>query len=90
MYENRKFMIIPTSEIFSIDFSEVFEEEESLRYSLDKTKTFIKWEGDIPRCLISNLHVDKEILTYSKILTIIQGKEWSELTEKEKDEMFET
>ena len=83
-------MIIPTSEIFSIDFSEVFEEEESLRYSLDKTKTFVKWEGDIPRCLISNLHMDKEILTYSKILRILRGKEWVELTEEEKDEMFAT
>ncbi len=82
-------MIIPTSEIFSIDFSEVFEEEDSLRYSLDKSKTIIKWEGDLPDCLISNLHLNKQVLTYSEITSIIAGDEWSELTEVAKKEWFE-
>lgn len=57
MYENRRWLIIPTSIIESIDFSEVMESSpNSLRLSLDGTKTFVKY--DITELL------EDEIYTY--------------------------
>ena len=45
MYENRQYLIIPVSEISKIDFALVHETSaETLRKSVDGTKTFIKWD----------------------------------------------
>jgi hypothetical protein len=45
MFENRRWLIIPTSLTSSIDFSEVLEESTgSLRLSVDKSKTFVKYD----------------------------------------------
>ena len=45
MYENRRYIIINTSETGSINFEEVQQSSaESLRLSIDKTKTFVKYE----------------------------------------------
>jgi len=45
MFENRRWLIIPTNIVESINFDEVIEYgPESLRYSLDGTKTFVKYE----------------------------------------------
>jgi hypothetical protein len=44
-YENRRYLIIPTSITGSIDFSQVGETSaETLRLSVDGTKTFVKYE----------------------------------------------
>lgn len=43
-YENRKYLIIPTSITSSIDFNQVYETSaETLRLSVDETKTFVKY-----------------------------------------------
>jgi len=45
MYENRRYIIINTSETGSINFEEVQQSSvESLRLSIDKTKTFVKYK----------------------------------------------
>jgi hypothetical protein len=45
MYENRNYLIIPVSEISKIDFSSVNETSaDTLRKSVDGTKTFVKWD----------------------------------------------
>jgi uncharacterized phage protein gp47/JayE len=45
MFENRRWLIIPTSLTSSINFSEVLENSPySLRLSIDKSKTFIKYD----------------------------------------------
>lgn len=45
MYENRKFLIIPVSEIAKINFNQICETSaETLRLSVDGSKTFIKWD----------------------------------------------
>ena len=52
----RKYIIFDVSEINKINFNEVLENSQStLRYSLDGTKTFIKWE-DIEPSFLSNLY----------------------------------
>ena len=45
MYENRNYLIIPVSELSKVDFSLVGEtSEETVRRSVDGTKTFVKWD----------------------------------------------
>ncbi len=45
MYESRQFAIFSTSEIDKIDFGAVCETSpETLRRSVDGTKTFVKWD----------------------------------------------
>jgi hypothetical protein len=45
MYESRNFAIFSTTEIDKIDFSSVCESSaETLRKSVDGTKTFVKWD----------------------------------------------
>lgn len=44
-FPNRRWVIIPATEVNNIDFSQVLESgPESLRYSVDGTKTFVKYE----------------------------------------------
>lgn len=48
MFENRRWLIIPTSITGSIDFDTVYESNpESLRLSLDGTKTFVKYDIEV-------------------------------------------
>lgn len=43
-YDNRRYLIIPTSITSSIDFNEVFETSiDTLRLSVDETETFVKY-----------------------------------------------
>tara|TARA_Y100000034_G_scaffold116876_1_gene155745 strand:- start:614 stop:1057 length:444 start_codon:yes stop_codon:yes gene_type:complete len=45
VFENRKYVIFEVSEIDAIDFSQVLETSaETLRKSVDETKTFVKYE----------------------------------------------
>lgn len=45
MFENRRWLVIPTSLTGSIDFHEVLEtSSESLRISIDGSKTFVKYD----------------------------------------------
>lgn len=44
-YENRRYLIIPTSITGSVDFNQVHETSaETLRLSVDESKTFVKYE----------------------------------------------
>lgn len=75
--ENRKFMIFNVSELTNIDFSQVLETSiETIRKSVDETKTFVKWEGDIPSC-VDNLTTKEGPYTYEEILTILSTPEWN-------------
>ena len=72
-YENRKYVIIESSEVGSVDFSEVMEtSENTLRYSVDETKTLVKFIGDTPSFLDG-----KTQYTHSEILNILSGSEWN-------------
>ena len=46
-YNNREFMIFNVSELPNINFEEVLETSiDTVRKSVDETKTFVKWEGE--------------------------------------------
>ena len=71
-YENRKYVIINASEVGSVDFSQVNETSaNTLRYSNDDSKTFVKFDGDTPSFLDS-----KTSYTHSQILTVLAGEDW--------------
>lgn len=45
LFENRRWLVIPSSITGSINFSQTIEKsEDSLRYSIDKSKTFVKYD----------------------------------------------
>lgn len=45
MYDNRRYLVIPSSIVDDINFSQVHEtSKDTLRYSIDGTKTFIKYD----------------------------------------------
>jgi hypothetical protein len=44
-FPNRRWLVIPSSEVDNIDFGQVLEAApDSLRYSIDGTQTFVKYE----------------------------------------------
>ena len=73
-YENRKYVIINASEVSSVDFSQVNETSAStLRYSVDNSKTFVKFDGNTPSFLSG-----KTQYSHSEILTVLAGEDWTE------------
>lgn len=70
----RNYVIIDSSEVSSVDFNQVFETSaDTLRYNLAGTQTFVKFEGDIPSFLEG-----KTANTYSEMLTILSGSDWTD------------
>ena len=69
----RTYVIIDASEVSSVDFDQVAETSaDTLRYSLDGSKTFVKYEGTQPSFLSG-----KTEYTHSEILNILSGPEWT-------------
>jgi hypothetical protein len=76
----RKFVIFNVSELNKINFNEVLEDSPStLRYSLDGTKTFIKWENTEPSFLI-NLLTKSKTYTLEEISEILLTPEWFDVS----------
>ena len=77
-HNNRKYIIFDETELNQIDFSQVIETSiDTVRKSIDGTKTLIEWDGnDIPKCL-TNLTTAQGPYTYDEISVILQTKEWS-------------
>lgn len=79
-FENRKFMIFNVSEINIINFSEVLQtSENTLRKSVDGTKTFVKWDGDSIPTSVNSLTTKEGPYTYSEILNIMSTPEWYQI-----------
>ena len=71
---NRKYVIINTSETGSINFSQVNETStDTLRFNLSGSQTFVKFDGDTPSFLSG-----KTSYTHNGILSILRGPEWEE------------
>jgi len=52
---SRNYLIIQSSELDKVDFSQVLETSAStVRKSIDTTKTFIRWDGDTTPAWVSN------------------------------------
>jgi hypothetical protein len=76
-YENREFMIFNASELDQIDFTQVLETSlDTVRKSVDETKTFVKWEGTMPEC-VTNLTTKEGPYTYDEIVQILLEPKWT-------------
>ena len=77
-YPDRRFVIFNVTELNQIDFNQVFETSiDTVRKSVDETKTFVKWDGTMPTC-VSNLTTKQGPYTYDEILMILSTSEWTE------------
>jgi hypothetical protein len=77
MYENRKFVIFSTSELELVDFSQVLEtSSETIRKTVDGTKTFVKYDGDMPSS-IQSLTTKVGEYNHTEMLNILQGQDWT-------------
>ena len=77
-YESREFMIFSVTELSQIDFTQVCEtSEETVRKSVDGTKTFVKWDGVTPEC-VASLTTKEGPYTYEEILVILATPEWTD------------
>jgi hypothetical protein len=71
---SRKYVIINSPDVSSVDFSKVAETSaDTLRYSLDGSKTFVKFNGDTPSFLIGEPQYDQE-----EMLSILDGVDWTD------------
>ena len=78
IYENRNFMIFNVSELPNIDFTQVLEtSQDTVRKSIDQTKTFVKWDGEIIPTSVDSLTTKEGPYTYTEILVILSQPEWS-------------
>jgi hypothetical protein len=78
-YETREFMIFNVSELNQIDFTQVHEtSQDTVRKSVDETKTFVKWDGEIPSS-VASLTTKEGPYTYEEMLNILATEEWTDL-----------
>ena len=67
------YVIYEISEIDKVDFSKVSEtSKDTLRLSIDETKTVLKFEGDTPDFLVG-----LQQYNHSEILVIMATPEWT-------------
>lgn len=78
-YTNRQFMIFNVSELNQINFTEVLEtSSETLRRSVNGTKTFVKWdEVNVPTS-VDALTTKEGPYTYEEILSILSTTAWTD------------
>ena len=76
-FDHRNFMIFNVSELGSVNFNEVLEtSQDTIRKSVDETKTFVKWEGETTPTSVDSLTTKEGPYTYNEILTILSTSEW--------------
>ena len=75
---SRNYLIIQASDVSSVDFAAVCETSaETMRYSVDNTKTFIKWDGDQP-AFVAGLSNTEGPYTNAEIRTILATDAWTD------------
>ena len=73
---SRSYLIIKTAELGTVDFSQVLEtSSDTVRRSVDDTKTFIKWEGDQP-AFVASLTGTEGPYTNAELRAILDTDVW--------------
>jgi hypothetical protein len=71
-------MIFNVSELNQIDFNQVLETSlDTVRKSVDETKTFVKWDGEIIPSSVDSLTTKEGPYTYEEMLLILSTQEWN-------------
>jgi len=72
-FDHRHYVIISSSDVPNIDFTQVMETSaETLRFSLDDTLTFVKYDGDMPSSVTACSSKSQEY-SHSEILAILNA-----------------
>ena len=70
---DRTYVIIEADDVSAVDFSEVLESsEETLRWSVDESQTFVKFVGDAPSFLDG-----KTQYNHDEIRAILATSDWT-------------
>jgi len=84
-FDHRHWVIISASDVPNIDFIQVMETSaETMRYSVDGTLTFVKYEGDMPSSVTACSSKSQEY-SHSEILAILNNEDqvwWIPLPEE--------
>ena len=76
IFDHRHYVIIPYSEVNVVDFDQVIETSIStVRQSVDGTKTFVKYEGDMPSS-VTSVEGRSQEYSHEEILEILTTAEW--------------
>ena len=71
-------MIFNVSELNQIDFTQILETSiDTIRKSVDETKTFVKWDGEAIPSSVEVLTTKEGPYTYNEILDILATPEWT-------------
>ena len=71
-FPNRRWLVIPATEVENVNFSQVLESSaDSLRYSVDGSQTFVKYEVRIVEETYTETHIDPE--TNEEVTTTVQA-----------------
>jgi hypothetical protein len=74
-----KYLIFNISEIDKVNFDEVREtSKDTLRISIDGTKTFVKWDEDEAPSFVSTLTTVEGTYTHEQILEILNTDLWTD------------
>jgi hypothetical protein len=77
-YPDRRFVIFNVTELNKINFNQVFETDiNTVRKSIDETKTFVKYDMPMPSSVASLTSKSQEY-TYDEILDILATPEWTD------------
>lgn len=84
MYENRQYIIFNVNELPLVDFTQVLESsQETVRRSVDGTKTFVKFEnGNNQPNFVNQLTTKQGPYTHEEILGILATTEWTQPIEE--------
>ena len=71
-FPNRRWLVIPASEVANVDFSQVLESSaDSLRYNVAETETFVKYEVRVVEETYTETHIDPE--TNEEVTTTVEA-----------------
>ena len=71
-FPNRRWLVIPAAEVANVDFNQVLESSpDSLRYSIDQSKTFIKYDVTVIEETYTQTFTDPE--TMEEITTTVEA-----------------
>jgi hypothetical protein len=80
-FDHRHYVVISADDVSNIDFSQVLETSaDTLRYSVDGTLTFVKYEGDMPSSVTACTSKSQEY-SHAEMLAILNNEDqvwWEE------------
>ena len=71
-FPNRRWLVIPATEVENVDFNQVLESSaDSLRYSIDESETFVKYEVTVVEETYTETSIDPE--TNEEVTTTVEA-----------------